>query len=108
MPQCSILIVEDDRDIREILAETLVDYGYEVTTAANGLEALKQLRSMTTLPSIILLDLMMPIMDGYAFLDERGRDASLVAIPVAVVTARHLVDSSRLRGTPVIAKPIDL
>ena len=91
MRKC-VLIVDDDPDIREILAETLVDKGFDVATAANGLEALRILESMSVPPSAILLDLMMPIMDGYGFLERRRRDPALASIPLAIVTAGHGVD----------------
>ncbi len=102
-----ILIVDDDLDVREALAETLEDRGFEVVTAASGLEALKLLRTMKVSPSAILLDLMMPVMDGYGFLAEQGRDPALAAIPVAIITAGHGVDRSRLGDSPpIIPKPI--
>jgi CheY-like chemotaxis protein len=59
-----VLIVDDDLDIREILAEALADLGFEVVTAAHGRDALTMLGRMAVLPSAILLDLMMPVMDG--------------------------------------------
>jgi two-component system response regulator CpxR len=103
-----VLVVDDDLDVREVLADTLKDRGFDVITAANGLEALKLIRSMTTRPSIILLDLMMPVMDGYGFLEERRNDPALAAIPLAVVTAGHGVDRSRLgNGAPLIPKPFN-
>lgn len=105
----TVLLVDDDRDIREALGETLEDHGFEVTTACNGVEALRLLRSMKSPPAFILLDLMMPIMDGYAFLDERRKDEALAAIPVVVITAGHRFDRRRLGdGTPVVPKPIKL
>jgi CheY-like chemotaxis protein len=105
----TILLVDDDPDIREALADTLEDYGFNVITAAHGADALRCLRGMTSLPRIILLDLMMPIMDGYRFLDERRKDPVLVSIPVAVITAGHGVDRNRLGdGTPIVPKPIKL
>jgi CheY-like chemotaxis protein len=101
--------VDDDLDIREVLAEALEQEGFEVTTATNGLDALQVIRRMTTLPSVILLDLMMPIMDGYGFLEERRKDAQLTSIPVAIITAGHGVDRNRLgNGTVIIPKPIDM
>ena len=104
-----ILIVDDDLDIRELLAETLEDFGFSCVTAQNGLEAVELARSMTAPPSIILLDLMMPVMDGYGFLDERRNDPALAGIPVAIVTAGHGVDPSRFESTtPIIQKPIDV
>jgi CheY-like chemotaxis protein len=104
-----ILIVDDDIDIRELLAETLEALGFSCVTAENGLSALELARSMPAPPSVILLDLMMPVMDGYGFLDERRNDPGLAGIPVAIVTAGHGVDPSRLaNGTTIIPKPIDV
>ena len=104
-----ILLVEDDRDIREILAQTLEDEGFAVVKASNGLEALSVVRCLPTRPAVILLDLMMPVMDGYAFLAERRKDSALASIPVAVLTASHRVDRGQVgAATPIIAKPINL
>jgi two-component system response regulator CpxR len=104
-----ILVVEDDLDIRELLAESLEDLGFSVVTASNGLEAAQLIRTMPAPPLLILLDLMMPVMDGYGFLEERAKDPLLSSIPVAIVTAGHGVDPERLgQGTPIIPKPIDL
>jgi CheY-like chemotaxis protein len=109
MSRRSVLIVDDDPDIREILAETLVDKGFDVATAANGLEALRILRSMSFPPSVILLDLMMPIMDGYGFLEQRRCDPTLASIPLAIVTAGHGVDHDRLGdGLQIIPKPFEV
>jgi CheY-like chemotaxis protein len=105
----SVLIVDDDVDIREILAETLVETGFEVTTACNGLEALTAVRCMKVRPAVILLDLMMPIMDGYGFLEERGSDPAIASIPIAIVTAGHGVDLGRLADDlPILRKPFDV
>jgi CheY-like chemotaxis protein len=102
-----ILLVDDDFDIREALSETLQDHGFEVITAANGLEALKLLRKGDVRPSVILLDLMMPVMDGYGFLKERANDPALAAIPVAIITAGHGVDKSRVGDqAPILPKPL--
>ena len=104
-----ILIVDDDLDIRELLAEALEGLGFPAITAMNGLEAAKLVRSMASPPSLILLDLMMPVMDGYGFLEERKNDPVLAKIPVAIITAGHGVDPERLGGgTPIIQKPIDV
>jgi len=109
MHRKSVLIVDDDDDIREILAETLVDRGFEVATAINGRDALEVLRSMAVRPSVILLDLMMPIMDGYGFLEQRSLDPALASIPLAIVTAGHGVDHDRLGDAlPIIPKPFDV
>ena len=109
MRNAPVLIVDDDLDIREALAETLKDRGFDVITAANGLEALKLIRSMRTHPSVILLDLMMPVMDGYGFLEECRKDPALASIPLAIVTAGHGVDRSRLgNSAPIVPKPFNV
>ena len=94
-----MLIVDDDVDIREILAETLTETGFDVRTACNGLEALAAVRRMKDRPAVILLDLMMPIMDGYGFLEQRERDPALASIPIAIVTAGYGVDRRGLAKT---------
>jgi CheY-like chemotaxis protein len=102
-----ILVVDDDVDIREALEETLEDHGFRVRTATNGVDALRLLRTMSSSPALILLDLMMPIMDGYGFLDERRKDTALASVPVVVITAGHGFDRSRLgETTPILPKPI--
>lgn len=104
-----VLIVEDEPDIRESLAELLSDEGYEVCTAANGHEALDLLRRNDVRPGLILLDLMMPVMSGAKFLECLCAEAThLTQIPVVVLTAAKNVD---VRGLPTagrIHKPIDI
>jgi len=103
-----ILIVDDDVDIRELLAELLEIRGFDVATAGNGREAIDLVRRMTHPPSVILLDLMMPIMDGYGFLEERKKDGLLASIPVAIITAGHGVDRNQLgSAATIVRKPID-
>jgi CheY-like chemotaxis protein len=104
-----IVLVDDDLDIREALTDVLEDRGFQVRTAPNGREALALLRSLSPPPSAILLDLMMPIMDGYGFLEEYRKDPSLAAIPVAIITAGHGVDRTRINlVTPILPKPINV
>jgi len=104
-----VLIVDDDPDIREVLAEALADLGFEVVTAVHGRDALTMLAAMPVRPSAILLDLMMPIMDGYAFLEERTKDAAIREIPLAIVTAGHGIDRARIGAdTTIIRKPFDM
>ena len=81
-----ILIVEDDRDLAEVLAETLETEGYEVAVAGNGREALRLLDEGVVRPSLILLDLMMPIMNGWE-LKEQLVQTGRGAIPIVVCTA---------------------
>ena len=82
-----VLVVEDDDDIREIFAQILEEAGYLVTWASNGRDALTALRSGAPLPGIIFLDLMMPVMDGYAFCAEKEADPRIADIPVVVMSA---------------------
>jgi CheY-like chemotaxis protein len=102
-----VLIVEDDEDIRELLAEMLQDHGYEVHQASNGAEALDELQKAEK-PNVVLLDLMMPIMDGWEFRARMLRDPELVDIPVVVVSgAADLQESVRpLRAARVLTKPV--
>jgi CheY-like chemotaxis protein len=85
-PPRRVLIVEDDPAIRSSLTEALEEEGFDVAAAANGLQALERLRS-EPLPSTILLDLMMPVMDGWDFRHAQLQDPVLSQIPVVVVTA---------------------
>jgi CheY-like chemotaxis protein len=102
-----ILVVDDDADIREVLSEVLIESGHEVMTASNGLEALQILRDGWS-PCMVLLDLMMPVMDGYLFLEEAKNDPMLASIPITVITAGRQVDVGRLEGATLVAKPIRL
>jgi CheY-like chemotaxis protein len=103
-----ILLVDDHDDLREMLATALSIEGYRVSTAANGFEALLEARSHR--PSLILLDLMMPVMDGPGFLAEQQRDPSLAAVPVIVVSAHG--DGERIAceagARAFIPKPIEI
>jgi CheY-like chemotaxis protein len=103
-----ILIAEDDPDIREDLAEILRDLGHEVTTATNGAEALASLKSGAR-PCLILLDLMMPVMNGWDFRSQQLADEALCKIPVIVLTG--VADLQRikpLRADGVLTKPFKL
>src|SRR5579864_3307066 len=101
--QSVILVVEDDLDIREGIQEILEDEGYEVFTAGNGQEALDLLRTIPT-PGLILLDLMMPVMDGHQFLELFREQAAYALVPVVVVSAGITVEP-RIAG--FIKKPFD-
>jgi CheY-like chemotaxis protein len=104
----SILIVEDDRDIRELVCEIFESEGYSVATAADGAQALEFLR--TTLPKLILVDLNMPVMNGAEFNAVRVQDPVLRAIPTVVMTAadRAYERSGTLEVWGVIWKPVAL
>lgn len=83
----TILVVEDDAELRELVADVLVDAGYDVAQAANGQEALDYLREPSARPCLILLDLMMPILSGPELLEIMADDRELAALPVIVVSA---------------------
>jgi len=82
----TVLVIDDDAEIRNTIADILGGEGYGIAEAENGREALAQLRAGLR-PSLILLDLMMPIMDGWEFLEERAKDEVLKALSVVVVSA---------------------
>jgi CheY-like chemotaxis protein len=84
-----IMVVDDDLDIRNTVAGILRDEGYRVTKAANGLEALRQLTAEgAELPALILLDMMMPIMDGSTFREEQQKQTPpIAAVPIVTFTA---------------------
>ena len=83
---CVVLVVEDDEDIREVISALLQEFGYRVVLAGNGQEALQRLRSGISRPCVILLDLWMPVMDGWQFREELQKDAALAAIPVVALS----------------------
>lgn len=103
----AVMIVEDDDEIRELLAEMLADRGYLVSTARHGKDALELLRTKPQ-PNIVLLDLMMPVMDGWQMRAEMLADANLAAIPVIIVSgAADLQDGSELlKAARVLTKPV--
>ena len=102
-----VLVVEDDADTRESVGELLEDQGYSVLGAGNGAEAVQVLQS-GTLPSVILLDLMMPVMDGYRFRTEQRSDPKLAAIPVIVITAGTSIVLDELSASAVMRKPLEV
>ena len=103
-----ILVVEDDPAIRITVAEALEDMGYGVETASNGAEALAKVREDGF--AAIVLDLMMPVMTGWEFLDACGDDLLAEQIPVAVVSAAYAPGAvaSRPAVSAVLSKPFDL
>jgi CheY-like chemotaxis protein len=103
----SVLIVEDDRDTREMLGRFLELEGFDVQTAANGELALKALQDDGP-PSVILLDLMMPVMNGWQFRVAQQSDPNLSQIPVVVVTAAGLRDNiPAISADGWLSKPVD-
>jgi CheY-like chemotaxis protein len=102
-----VLVVDDDPDIREVVALVLEDEGFSVETAANGAEALEKMRANP--PCGILLDMMMPVMDGAQFLRAWGLEAPSRRVPVVVMSAnRKAADALTLGASDFIAKPFDV
>jgi CheY-like chemotaxis protein len=108
-PARRILLVEDDFSIRETITELLEDEGFRVTCAANGAEALERLE-VGEEPGLILLDLMMPVMDGSEFRRAQRTDPRLSRIPVVVLSAGHGADrrAASLDVDAFLAKPFEV
>ena len=87
MDKKTIMVVDDDPDVRDAISELLERHGYAVVPASNGDEALHELKDRSVRPALILLDVMMPVMDGQAFCAEQQTDPELRDIPVVVFTA---------------------
>ena len=103
----TIFIVEDDVDTREMLRRFLELEGYRVEIAANGRQALDRLKAGLN-ACVIVLDLMMPVMDGWQFRREQVRHKALAAIPVIVVSAAGRERLGEIRADAVVSKPVDL
>ncbi len=101
------MVVDDDADIRESLTDLLSDEGHQVRAAANGKEALELLRQ-TAAPCMILLDLMMPVMNGWQFVTEKSGDPALSGIPVWIITAAGDAHPPPSGVTGVLRKPFGL
>jgi CheY-like chemotaxis protein len=105
--ECWILVVDDDDEIREVVSEVLVERGYQAVAVADGQQALSCLQSAASPPCLILLDIMMPVMDGVAFRRQQLTDPQLAPIPVAVVSAVHPPDHD-FQGAVMVHKPLQL
>jgi two-component system chemotaxis response regulator CheY len=103
-----ILVVDDDEDIRYAMSDTLEAEGYRVMLAEDGRDALLRLRTGAELPCLILLDLMMPNMDGIEFRGEQQRDPTLSSIPVVLLSADSQVKrkAAALGVAGSMAKPV--
>jgi CheY-like chemotaxis protein len=106
-PMATILLVEDNDDIREMMGVALQLNGHEVWPASNGQAALEILRNRRP-PSLILLDLMMPVMNGWEFRIALDADPLLSNIPVVVVSALGSELAGLLSNAEVVPKPVDI
>jgi CheY-like chemotaxis protein len=105
-----ILVLEDDGDIRRGLSELLGLKGYVVDSAGNGKQALEILRDSKNLPAVIVMDLMMPVMDGFEFRHAQAFDSTLWDIPVIIITAGNVSPAKieELGASVVLMKPLVL
>ena len=106
-----VLVVEDDEDIRDDLTAILRVKGFAVDEAANGKEALAQLRDGVSQPCLIVLDLMMPVMNGWELRTAMLADPALAAIPVVVVSGKGRIapeEERTLAPAAVLVKPFEL
>ena len=110
MPSSNVLVVDDDDDIRDSLIEFLEDHGHQALGAANGSEALALLDPPRASFCLIILDLMMPVMDGSTFRDEQLQRPAVAGIPVIVVSAYKDVETraQALGAVRWLTKPFDL
>ena len=105
--RCLVAIIEDDNEFRDMLRELLEEEQYRVVAVSNGAEALETLRG-ETLPNVILLDVSMPVMDGFDFLRFRNDDPQLAAVPVVLVTNAKPHERPTIGVNDVVRKPIDI
>lgn len=104
----TVLVVDDDKELATVLAEALAEFGYRVECAHDGVRALQYARERGA--AAIILDLMMPEMNGLEFLGSRQGDAWLSRIPVIVLTGEHLMtqQAEALDANVVLEKPVRL
>jgi two-component system, chemotaxis family, chemotaxis protein CheY len=100
-----VLVVEDDPVVRDAVVELLALEGFATEQAANGCEALRLLKRERDRPDLILLDLMMPVMNGWAFREAQLADPELAPIPVVVMSAQ---DSSTIQAHAKLQKPFEI
>jgi CheY-like chemotaxis protein len=103
---CPVLIVEDDEDLREMMAQLLMLEGFDAATVANGREALEYLHHAAK-PDVILLDLMMPVMDGWEFRRQQQADPDLAPVPVIVLSALDQTRAANVKAEAFLKKPLD-
>jgi CheY-like chemotaxis protein len=106
-----IYIVEDDSDIRDTFVEIMTElHDYEVMTAENGRVGIDKLKATSRLPDIILLDVLMPVLDGFGFRQEQLADPRLADIPIIVLSASHNITdlAHKMKAKAYLKKPIEI
>ena len=103
----SILVVEDEESIRETIRDVLELKGFKVFSATNGEEGITELRRMTEKPCVVLLDLMMPVKNGWQFLDVQRNDPKLSHIPVIICSA-YEESAKSVHPDDYVSKPVQL
>lgn len=106
----TVLVVEDDGDVRQAIAEVLSDCEYKALHASNGAEALERLRTAPVQPCVILLDVMMPTMDGWQFRAAQQSDPAVKDIPVVILTAHAdaVAAADQMEAAGFLTKPVAL
>lgn len=105
-----VLVVEDNHDVRETLCELLTSYGYDAIGAEHGREALDKIDSIPGRPCVIVLDLMMPVMDGKTFRIEQLKKPEVSGVPVVIISAfdEPLEEIRGMNATAFLRKPLNL
>jgi CheY-like chemotaxis protein len=104
---CRVLIVEDDPDLREMMDQMLTLEGFDTETATDGADALGKLQGTGAQPNLILLDMMMPRMDGWTFVDQQVKNPSIAGIPVVVLSAAPRDVLRGVRAAAILQKPLN-
>jgi two-component system, chemotaxis family, chemotaxis protein CheY len=108
-PSPLVMVIDDDDAIRDALKDLLAEAGFATVSAKHGLDALHVLNELEAPPTLIFLDLMMPVMDGWTFCEIRRRNGRLREIPVVALSALPITESNRPDGiNAFLAKPIDV
>lgn len=101
-----VMVVDDDEDLRETVCEFLEGDGYRTIGSSDGASALSRLQQQSEKPAVILLDLMMPGMNGWEFREQQLRQPEIAHIPVVVMTASR--DPSGIDANEIVFKPVKL
>ncbi len=107
-PRQIVMLVDDDEDLREMMSELLMTNGFDVLQAGNGLEAMEVLKETERLPSVVLLDMAMPTMDGPTFLRVRAEDPILKDIPVLAISGSPPPKAATKGIEGFLRKPVEV